>query len=63
MEKIQVLDLGGSIVAPEVIDTDFLKDMRDFLTDWLKADEERKIILIIGGGAPARKYQQAYKGN
>ncbi len=61
MEKIQVLDLGGSIVAPEVIDTDFLKEMRNFLTDWLKADEERKIILIIGGGAPARKYQQAYK--
>ncbi|OQY32492.1 MAG: UMP kinase [Spirochaetaceae bacterium 4572_59] len=62
MEKIQVLDLGGSIVAPEQIDTDFLKEMRDFLTDWLKEDEERKIILIIGGGAPARKYQQAYKG-
>ena len=62
MEKIQVLDLGGSIVAPEVIDTDFLKRMRDFLVSWLEEDRERRIILIIGGGAPARKYQQAYRG-
>jgi uridylate kinase len=61
MEKIQVLDLGGSIVAPEVIDTEFLKNLRDFLQSWLEEDAERKIILIIGGGAPARKYQQAYK--
>ena len=62
MDKIQVLDLGGSVVAPEAIDTEFLKEMRDFLISWLKEDEERKIILIIGGGAPARKYQKAYKG-
>jgi len=62
MENIQILDLGGSIVAPEVIDTDFLKKMRDFLTAWLEEDSQRKIILIIGGGAPARKYQQAYRG-
>ena len=61
MEKIQVLDLGGSIVAPETIDTGFLKEMRDFLTSWLKKDPERKIILVIGGGAPARKYQIAYR--
>jgi len=61
MEKIQILDLGGSIVAPDTIDTDFLKDMRDFLLSWLAEDEERKLILIIGGGAAARKYQTAYR--
>jgi len=61
VEKIQILDLGGSIVAPEVIDTGFLQKMRDFLLEWLKEDNERKIILIIGGGAPARKYQSAYR--
>jgi uridylate kinase len=61
MEKMQILDLGGSIVAPEVIDTDFLQKMRDFLLGWLKEDDERRLILIIGGGAPARKYQNAYK--
>ncbi len=61
MEKMQILDLGGSIVAPEVIDTDFLQKMRDFLLNWLNEDKERRLILIIGGGAPARKYQNAYK--
>ncbi|MDC7233563.1 MAG: UMP kinase [Spirochaetales bacterium] len=61
MENIQILDLGGSIVAPEVINTDFLKKMRDFLTAWLEEEKDRKLILIIGGGAPARKYQTAYR--
>lgn len=61
MDTIQILDLGGSIVAPELIDTDFLRKMRDFLIGWLREDEARKVILIIGGGAAARKYQQAYK--
>ena len=61
MEKIQIMDLGGSIVAPEKIDPEFLKNLRDFLTSWLEEDTERKIILIIGGGAPARKYQTAYR--
>ena len=61
MEKMQILDLGGSIVAPEVIDTDFLQKMRNFLLNWLNEDSERRLILIIGGGAPARKYQNAYK--
>lgn len=61
MENIQILDLGGSIVAPEIIDTEFLNKMRDFLKGWLDEDRDRKLILIIGGGAPARKYQTAYK--
>ena len=61
VDKIQILDLGGSIVAPEVISTDFLRKMRDFLLSWLDEDQERRLILIIGGGAPARKYQSAYR--
>ncbi|MDA3957617.1 UMP kinase [Oceanispirochaeta sp.] len=61
MDKIQILDLGGSIVAPEVIDTKFLQKMRNFLLSWLDEDEERRLILIIGGGAPARKYQTAFR--
>jgi len=61
LENIQILDLGGSIVAPEVIDTGFLQKMRDFLLEWLEEDDKRKIIMIIGGGAPARKYQTAYR--
>ena len=61
MENIQILDLGGSIVAPDHIDTDFIKEFRDFLVSWLEEDETRKAILIIGGGGAARKYQSAYR--
>ena len=60
MENIQILDLGGSIVAPDQIDTEFIKDFKKFLVDWLNEDESRKAILIIGGGGAARKYQTAY---
>lgn len=61
MENIQILDLGGSIVAPDHIDTEFIKEFRSFLVNWLEEDKNRKAILIIGGGAAARKYQTAYK--
>lgn len=61
MENIQILDLGGSIVAPDHIDIPFIKEFRDFLVKWLEEDENRKAILIIGGGGAARKYQNAYK--
>lgn len=61
MENIQILDLGGSIVAPDHIDTPFIKEFRDFLVNWLEEDSNRKAILIIGGGGAARKYQSAYR--
>lgn len=61
MNNIQILDLGGSIVAPDHIDTDFIKKFKIFLTEWLEADPARKAILIIGGGGAARKYQTAYR--
>ncbi len=61
MDNIQILDLGGSIVAPDHIDTDFIKEFKSFLVKWLEADSTRKVILIIGGGGAARKYQTAYR--
>lgn len=61
MENIQILDLGGSIVAPDHIDTEFIKEFRSFLVNWLEEDKNRKAILIIGGGGAARKYQTAYR--
>lgn len=61
MENIQILDLGGSIVAPDHIDTAFIKEFKSFLVKWLEGDKSRKAILIIGGGGAARKYQNAYK--
>ncbi|OQY36178.1 MAG: UMP kinase [Spirochaetaceae bacterium 4572_7] len=58
---MQILDLGGSIVAPDHIDIEFIKRFRDFLVNWLEEDQSRKAILIIGGGGAARKYQTAYR--
>lgn len=61
MTNVKVLDLGGSIIAPDEVDVSFIKDFKIFLESWLKADKNNKAIIVIGGGAPARKYQQAYK--
>ena len=58
---VTVLSLGGSIVAPDAPDTLFLPAFEAMVRDWLAQDKERKLILVIGGGGPARVYQNAYK--
>ena len=61
MSNVKVLDLGGSIVAPDEIDVSFIRNFRVFLESWLMEDTNNKAIIVIGGGSPARKYQQAYR--
>ncbi len=57
-----VLSLGGSIVAPPSgPDVEFLVDFRGRLVSWLSAAPDRRVILVIGGGGPARAYQTALK--
>ncbi len=57
-----VLSLGGSIVAPPSgPDVGFLVDFRKRLEAWLSAAPDRRVILVIGGGGPARSYQTALK--
>ena len=68
-----VIDLGGSIVAPVTYidsgereigsngpDPVFSVEILCFLYRWLMVDEGRHLGLIVGGGAPARSYQQAF---
>lgn len=57
----KVLSVGGSIVVPNEPDTFFLKNFAKTVKEWLSEDESRKLILVVGGGAPARIYQGAYK--
>lgn len=57
----KVLSVGGSIIVPENPDTEFLTNFVNMVTEWLNADKSRKLILVAGGGAPARVYQNAYK--
>ena len=61
MSKITVLSLGGSIVAPGIIDTAFLTDFVKATKDYLDKDLDRKLIIVTGGGAIARDYQNAVK--
>ena len=53
-----VLSLGGSIVAPpEGPDVSFLVELRSRLEAWLCADPSRRLILVVGGGGPARSWR------
>ena len=58
---VTVLSVGGSIVAPDKLDFDFLDKFSKTIRNWLLQDSSRKIIMVIGGGAPARDYQNAYR--
>ena len=58
---VKILSLGGSIVAPDGVDTEFLKKFKTLVESYLAADPDRKLILVIGGGAPARVYQKAFR--
>jgi len=55
--KTVVVALGGSIVHPEGIDIQFLKDFKKFLAPFLKRGV--KFVLVIGGGRLSRNFQEA----
>lgn len=59
--NLTVISLGGSIIAPEKVNTEFLKEFRNAITTYLEEDKERELIFVCGGGAPARVYQSAYR--
>jgi len=58
---VTVISLGGSIVAPNDVDTDFLKKFVSLIRSFIDADINRHFIFVVGGGAPARRYQNAYR--
>jgi len=57
METI-IMSVGGSLIVPEEIDTDFLARFKMFVESDL-AESDRRYIIITGGGKTARKYQDA----
>ena len=61
MENIKVISLGGSIIAPDKVDTEFLKKFHSEIIEYLNRDINRKLIFVTGGGGPARAYQSAYR--
>jgi uridylate kinase len=49
--------LGGSIIVPQEIQINFLKKFRKFILKFTK--QNKKFIIVTGGGAIARNYQNA----
>ena len=58
---VTVISLGGSIVAPDGVDTDFVKKFVSLIKSFIDADSTRQFIFVVGGGGPARRYQSAYR--
>jgi uridylate kinase len=58
-----VIALGGSILHPDRIDTDFIKAFKTFALDVVKpvaeGGEGKKLVIVIGGGKLARVFQDA----
>lgn len=59
MNSTKVVSLGGSLVSPNTVDVVFLSHFKRIVEQWLTADPCRKLIIVTGGGAPARLYQEA----
>lgn len=56
----KVISVGGSIIIPKTgFDVNFLKKFRSLILDRVKKGD--KFVLVIGGGATCRAYQQAAK--
>lgn len=58
-DKKIVMSLGGSLVVPEEIDTEYLKSFVPFIKNYI--EKGYSFLLIIGGGKVARKYGEAVK--
>lgn len=57
MNNRLIVSLGGSIIVPDKIDVAFLKSFRKLIL--AQAKKGKKFLLLPGGGATARAYQQA----
>jgi len=58
---VTVISLGGSIVAPDGVDVEFLRSFTQTLCGLIGEDDNRRFILVVGGGGPARAWQNAYR--
>ncbi|MEL3906781.1 MAG: UMP kinase [Treponema sp.] len=58
---VRVLSVGGSIVVSQQPNEDFLRDFSKRIRNWLSVSASRKLIMVVGGGGPARVYQNAYR--
>ena len=57
MSKTIVLSLGGSVIIPNMIDVNFLKNFKKITEKFIK--KNYKFVIFCGGGKLARDYQKA----
>jgi uridylate kinase len=55
-KEVKVISLGGSLIIPDEIDTNFLKRFRSVIN---KNKKKYKFVIVCGGGSVARKYIKA----
>ncbi len=56
-EKKAIFSLGGSLVCPDMVDVEYLKNFRKFALK--KIEEGWQFTIIVGGGTQARRYIDA----
>jgi len=54
-----IISLGGSLIVPNTIDVDFVRNFQKAIAKHAK--KHGGIIIICGGGSTARKYQAAFR--
>lgn len=54
---LHVISVGGSLMVPDNIDTEFLASFKQFILKRIEKGD--RFILVAGGGKTARKYQDA----
>ena len=58
-DKTIIISLGGSLIVPDNIDIDFLKDFKKLILS--QVEKRKKFIIITGGGKICRRYQDVAK--
>jgi len=57
MEETIIISLGGSLIVPDEIDVNFLKDFKNLVLS--QVAQGKKFVIIAGGGGTNRKYNKA----
>ncbi|MEI8269951.1 MAG: UMP kinase [bacterium] len=59
MEETIIISLGGSLIIPDQIDTQFLKDFKELILEQVSLG--KKFVIVTGGGKICRRYQDVAK--
>ena len=61
MPSIRIISLGGSLIAPAAVATEFVGEFCSAVRNQVATHPGRRFVVVCGGGEPARRYQSAYR--